>query len=296
MKDDDSNILERLLLYLYILDYDDGVNAKELPPTTVFVNDTINNAGIMQLPNGDEANSNRPMEAEDVSKTVSCEKNKEVIQPTVGTSSTTGSHKLIVNTQVYAMAEKFDIPQLKLLAKEKFLKNAQSWPNSEFPAIAHEVLTSTPQSDRGLRDILRDMFTSKVVELTVRSEDEGDQEAENCHRLLSVLSGEGEFVVEVLGIIAKQMDSHRKEAKQFQEQVKEIETEKDRHQSAYNEAVERGACLVSAMTRLDKCPECEDPWQPVLVNLPTRPDDSKYWLLADFIKCRSCYTRYQLRP
>lgn len=48
-------------------------------------------------------------------------------------------HRLIMNTKVYAMADRLGIPQLKQLAREKFEGDAVEWPNVDFHDVVSEV-------------------------------------------------------------------------------------------------------------------------------------------------------------
>lgn len=64
-----------------------------------------------------------------------------------------GKPTLVINAQVYAIAEKNDVRSLKALAKEKFLaKVERGWKEEGFSLAIKEVYTSTPDTDRGLRD------------------------------------------------------------------------------------------------------------------------------------------------
>lgn len=62
---------------------------------------------------------------------------------------------LLLNARVYALAEKYDIPSLKQLARSKFeMAMACYYDSPEFPHAIEEVYCSTIDSDRGLRDIV----------------------------------------------------------------------------------------------------------------------------------------------
>nr|POF22179.1 hypothetical protein CFP56_36264 [Quercus suber] len=66
---------------------------------------------------------------------------------------------LLLHTQVYALAEKYDIPSLKDLARQKFeTAMACHYDSLEFPDAIEEVYCSTIDSDRGLRDVVIDAF------------------------------------------------------------------------------------------------------------------------------------------
>jgi len=62
---------------------------------------------------------------------------------------------LFSSIRVYAVAEKYDIKDLKQLAQSRFsIWASNNWNHSEFPMMVQEVYDSTPSSDRGLRDIV----------------------------------------------------------------------------------------------------------------------------------------------
>lgn len=66
---------------------------------------------------------------------------------------------LLQHTRVYALAEKYDIPSLKQLAKNKFEMAMACWYDSpEFADAIEEVYCSTIDSDRGLRDVVLETF------------------------------------------------------------------------------------------------------------------------------------------
>ena len=66
---------------------------------------------------------------------------------------------LVQHTRVYALAEKYDIPSLKHLAKNKFeMAMACYYDSPEFADAIEEVYCSTIDSDRGLRDIVLETF------------------------------------------------------------------------------------------------------------------------------------------
>jgi speckle-type POZ protein len=76
------------------------------------------------------------------------------------------------NLRVYAIAEKYNIPLLKEIAKEKFVKWAENnWSHCDFPVVAREVYESTRSNDFGLRDVVARLCGGHVKEL-VRFENE----------------------------------------------------------------------------------------------------------------------------
>lgn len=63
--------------------------------------------------------------------------------------------QLLVHSKMYEIGEKYDIPALKNLAREKFRRACTKyWADAQFPIAAAHSLVSTPDSDAGLRDVL----------------------------------------------------------------------------------------------------------------------------------------------
>jgi len=60
---------------------------------------------------------------------------------------------LVLHARVYALAERFDIPSLRISANRKFVGiiDSQPWPPSDFVAATLEVIRSTPSNDSLLR-------------------------------------------------------------------------------------------------------------------------------------------------
>jgi speckle-type POZ protein len=60
---------------------------------------------------------------------------------------------LIFNVKVYSIADKYDVPALKLQAKGKFEDAAETcWNMDDFPHAITEIYASIPATDRGLSD------------------------------------------------------------------------------------------------------------------------------------------------
>lgn len=71
----------------------------------------------------------------------------------------TDDSNLLTHTRVYALAEKFDVPALKTLAKSKFeMAMACYYDSPEFADAIEEVYCSTIDNDRGLRDVVIQAF------------------------------------------------------------------------------------------------------------------------------------------
>ena len=60
---------------------------------------------------------------------------------------------MLFNVNVYQVADKYGVPNLKERAKEKFEKIIETcWEMDDFPLTITEAYSSTPKTDRGLRD------------------------------------------------------------------------------------------------------------------------------------------------
>jgi hypothetical protein len=64
-------------------------------------------------------------------------------------------HNLFTSLRVYVMADKFGVPALKLLARERFYRTAETIYTTceDFPAVVDEMYHSTPPTDVAMREI-----------------------------------------------------------------------------------------------------------------------------------------------
>ncbi len=73
---------------------------------------------------------------------------------------------LSFNVLVYSIADKYDIQELKELAKEKFeCLVKEQWVQDAFPEALRAVYGTTPGTDRGLRDIAARISYDNITEL-----------------------------------------------------------------------------------------------------------------------------------
>lgn len=89
-------------------------------------------------------------------------------------------NKMLINTRVYAISDKFNVLDLKPLAEAQFNKarSLGSWPHHRFSTIVAEILRSTPASDKGLREVALGLCSEHVLELlddTTTGDTEHDQ-------------------------------------------------------------------------------------------------------------------------
>ncbi|KAH6843218.1 hypothetical protein B0I37DRAFT_214723 [Chaetomium sp. MPI-CAGE-AT-0009] len=73
-------------------------------------------------------------------------------------------HNLYMPLRLYVMADKFDVPALKLLARDRFYRAAElSWRDSEcFPAVVDELYTCTPPTEVAMREIVCRLVGSDI--------------------------------------------------------------------------------------------------------------------------------------
>ncbi|KAI4659342.1 uncharacterized protein J4E78_005769 [Alternaria triticimaculans] len=106
------------------------------------------------------------------------------IQPEVTASSTPtasqsrnplpipgSSTQLMVHAKLYEIADKYDVVGLKELVIEKFKRACHSfWNDPSFAAAAHHVFSTTPEHDKGLRDIVSKTIAEHMAELVKKPE------------------------------------------------------------------------------------------------------------------------------
>ncbi|OBR05623.1 BTB/POZ domain-containing protein [Colletotrichum higginsianum IMI 349063] len=95
---------------------------------------------------------------------------------------------LFLHLRVYVMADKFAVPALKLLARDRFYRAAElAWDVAdEFPDVVDELYTNTPDTDVDMRGIVCRLVGNNVFDDRVRE------------RLEPVMRKHGDFAVGVL--------------------------------------------------------------------------------------------------
>lgn len=74
--------------------------------------------------------------------------------------------ELLIHAKMYEIADKYDVYGLKSLVIEKFRRACQAfWNTTSFTAAAHHAYTTTPEHDKGLRDIVSKTIAKHMVEL-----------------------------------------------------------------------------------------------------------------------------------
>ncbi|CEI70405.1 hypothetical protein FVEN_g1089 [Fusarium venenatum] len=79
------------------------------------------------------------------------------------------SSSMVFDAQVYQIADKYDIPALKICSKEKFASAITAgWNTDDFPVAVSIVYETTPLEDRGLRDLVVDIAQKNIDTLVGR--------------------------------------------------------------------------------------------------------------------------------
>lgn len=103
---------------------------------------------------------------------------------------------LAANALVYSIADKYEIEDLKALAKVKFETFAfAAWNCKDFPAIVAQVFDTTPESDLGLRDVVS-LICAKHIDEILTSEVWSDLLTDNGAIGLSILKSARQRSVE----------------------------------------------------------------------------------------------------
>jgi hypothetical protein len=73
-----------------------------------------------------------------------------------------GSSQLLVHSKMYEIGDKYDVPGLKELAREKFSRACREfWEGGDFIVAAEYAFTTTVDDDEGLRKCIEDVLVTK---------------------------------------------------------------------------------------------------------------------------------------
>ena len=112
-----------------------------------------------------------------------------------------GGRPLLVNAKMYSIGDKYNIPTLKTLATEKFSAAlGASWDIVGFPEVIETVYTTTPGSDRGLRDCLAPVLVEHKKEL---------HDHEGFVGLVRNKLADGDFAVDVINVWTGHQDRNK---------------------------------------------------------------------------------------
>ncbi|KAG7284299.1 hypothetical protein NEMBOFW57_010668 [Staphylotrichum longicolle] len=104
--------------------------------------------------------------------------------------------ELFLPLRLYVMADKFDVPALKLLARDRFYRAAElSWKHAEcFPDVVDELYTNLPPTDIAMREIV-----CRLVGCAIKDKEQRD-------RMGDVMRKHGDFAVGVMNYMLASED------------------------------------------------------------------------------------------
>jgi hypothetical protein len=164
LEDDDPLSVEQMVEYFYRLDYSDGSPAHSV--------------GGEHLQTPDVLNSEMLAAAADVAADADADVDDKSLddiltssQRDLASDDTPKGFPLLLHAQMYAMGEKYQIIGLKSLAKSKFeVVTKENWHDDMFSSTVDQIYKSTPNSDRGLRDIMVDLACQHIASLELRQD------------------------------------------------------------------------------------------------------------------------------
>ena len=130
--------------------------------------------------------------------------------------------RIVYHVHLYAIADKYDIKDLKDLSKAKFQSSISGrWPIPFFPALVQGILNSTPPEDSGLREIITPICADHVTELLSKetaisySSDSDPSIVDDTHNettFIQTLSENGAFTSAILTRVARDRSEKLMEA------------------------------------------------------------------------------------
>jgi hypothetical protein len=183
---------------------------------------------------------------------------------------------LFSSVRVYAIADKYDIPHLKELARQRFCDWAEdNWACDDFTAIAREIFETTPSKDRGLRDV--------VIRLVVTHADNFVQNDKSRQLIEDI----GDLGVSVLCQLLK---THSQEKSSLKSRVKALEGEtavlNTQLKDCERDLRRKSDDMNSAMAKINSLLECRHCKSDLNVEVES------YMFGAAIVRCKRCRTRH----
>lgn len=235
LSEDDPDVLERFLEFLYTGTYSDGVvfDSKKLSTAAMMSPAEVEQA-LMEHPGAHYPGSELPTEPETLASGEECddmddeeselpfpdpdeepeEEYAEFGEPVSGNDLRPlafenepisevntwleygNALKILANIRndlflplrLYIMADKYDIPALRLLSRDRFYRAAElTWADADFfPEVVDELYSNTCSSNVALRDIVCRLVSSRLRDADIRA------------RMKPVMEKHGEFAVGAL--------------------------------------------------------------------------------------------------
>lgn len=178
LEHDDPMIVEKMISFLYTLDYADNtphqhldVNPSVSMPIAVESESTTRPAASPPVIEQEATTLDLPhSEAFEIYKTVT-EPIAEEPQPAIA-DNTDQITPLVLNARVYIMGERYDIYALRHLAQQKFEARAKNdgWNSEVFSLAIREVYEWTTDQDQGLRQLVVTIAAENITTLRDRGE------------------------------------------------------------------------------------------------------------------------------
>ena len=199
-------------------------------------------------------------------------------------SVTTHDPKLMNNVLVYAIAEKYDIPDLKALAKHKFQDLAWSkWPHEDLHAVVESVFSTTPDNDMGLRQVVLDICEEHFEDI-LRQEEFRAGFLE-VHTIAAVVHGAAVRRIDhdkiLLDDALAKQTAMRNELSQARADVKEALNQKYDWPSQLD-------ALFKSVNKIDASRHCHEEFQWYLERLGNAQN------LGMRLRCAKCQTKHTL--
>jgi len=74
------------------------------------------------------------------------------------------AEQLLLHAKMYEIGDKYDVIGLKQLAREKFLRVCNEyWDTEYFAPAAHYAFSTTPEEEKGLRDVISNVISQHMA-------------------------------------------------------------------------------------------------------------------------------------
>ncbi|KAI4112896.1 MAG: hypothetical protein LQ338_008258 [Usnochroma carphineum] len=294
LSDDDPAALQRMLSYVYTADYDDKDSADEKEEekspkaqTCCFsFGNEQNSAG--STPSKPEMNSHRTnQEPARFSLAQPVSNNAASTSPSPEGNAHKANHEpakfsfaqaVLNNALVYALAEKYDIQDLKVIAKDKFgHRSAFSflWDIDNVISVLEVVYNTTPTIDRGLRDIAAQIGSQHI--------DASSGKALDKPRFQELVSKDGALALDILAqthATKRSLDSEVQTKEELLKKARETqESLRDELNSAEEQEEEEQQVLKDLISGARSCPICTEDLTVSLVKATNK---------QVYLTCRSC--------
>lgn len=287
LTDDDPEALQRMFSYLYTTRYDDEdlvdeQGAEDPSQATTTPADVSAFDQIVVTPNPEEKSHEATSEPAKVN-----------------------AQAVLNNALVYALAEKYDIQSLKDLAKDKFeARSALPWDDDNLCTMLEVVYSTTPSTDRGLRDVaacicLRhiDASAGRVLHAAPFQEVVSKDGALafnillRTHAKMRVAEDQGEIDGAKIGRQAEALETAGRKTQFLEEQLQSAKASGEKEGNALQDqlatlkqhAQEEQKAFIELIQKGTKCRHCKTALRVRVAEPYTSSDDRHVYL-----KCQSC--------